>query len=255
MNIVIYGAVLTTLVATPWLNSDALIIPKIMSLTCLSFFLLPKIFAQYSVLKTNRILRVASLLALFFVFQMILVMIISEAPFEQEIFGRTGRGLGFITYFSLIIIFVYVTVTIKSINITRILQGLTISCLGSSAYSILQYYGFDFFNWASRTNGIVGTLGNPNFQSSFIAISFIPALVYIWSKQYRVIYLPIIVSIFIFTLYITESTQGYIALASSTASIILFTPVSGVIGMNILFCNSPFFQIFQINTNFFNMDS
>ena len=221
MNIVIYGAVLTTLVATPWLNSDALIIPKIMLLTCLSLFLLPKIFAQYAVLKTNRILRVTSLLVLFFVIQMMLVMVISEAPFEQEIFGRTGRGLGFITYFSLIIIFVYVAATIKSIDITRILQGLMISCLGSSVYSILQYYGFDFFNWASRTNGIIGTLGNPNFQSSFIATAFIPAIVYVWSKHYRVIYLPIIVSIFVFTLYITESTQGYIALASSTASIIL----------------------------------
>ena len=139
MNIVIYGAVLTTLVATPWLNSDALIIPKIMLLTCLSLFLLPKIFAQYAVLKTNRILRVTSLLVLFFVIQMMLVMVISEAPFEQEIFGRTGRGLGFITYFSLIIIFVYVAATIKSIDITRILQGLMISCLGSSVYSILQY--------------------------------------------------------------------------------------------------------------------
>ena len=221
MNIVIYGAVLTTLVTTPWLNSDALIIPKIMLLTSLSLFLLPKIFTQYTVLKTNRILRVTSLLVLFFVIQMILVMAISEAPFEQEIFGRTGRGLGFITYFSLIIIFVYVAATIKSIDITRILQGLMISCLGSSVYSILQYYGFDFFNWASRTNGIIGTLGNPNFQSSFIATAFIPAIVYVWSKHYRVIYLPIIVSIFVFTLYITESTQGYIALASSTASIIL----------------------------------
>jgi len=221
MSIVIYGAVFTTLVATPWANSDALIIPKIMSLTCVSFFLIPKIFVQYSVLKTNRISRAISLLALFFVFQMILVMVISEAPFEQEIFGRTGRGLGFITYFSLIIIFVYVAATIKSINVTRILQGLMISCLGSSAYSILQYYGFDFFNWASRTNGIIGTLGNPNFQSSFIAIAFIPALVYIWTERYRAIYLPIIVSIFMFTLYITESTQGYIALTSSAASIIL----------------------------------
>ena len=221
MNIVIYGAVLTTLVATPWLNSDALIIPKIMLLTCLSLFLLPKIFAQYAVLKTNKILRVTSLLVLFFVIQMMLVMVISEAPFEQEIFGRTGRGLGFITYFSLIIIFVYVAATIKSIDITRILQGLMISCLGSSVYSILQYYGFDFFNWASRTNGIIGTLGNPNFQSSFIATAFIPAIVYVWSKHNRVIYLPIIVSIFVFTLYITESTQGYIALASSTLSIIL----------------------------------
>ena len=221
MNIVIYGAVLTTLVATPWLNSDALIIPKIMLLTCLSLFLLPKIFAQYAVLKTNKILRVTSVLVLFFVIQMMLVMVISEAPFEQEIFGRTGRGLGFITYFSLIIIFVYVAATIKSIDITRILQGLMISCLGSSVYSILQYYGFDFFNWASRTNGIIGTLGNPNFQSSFIATAFIPSIVYVWSKHNRVIYLPIIVSIFVFTLYITESTQGYIALASSTASIIL----------------------------------
>ena len=221
MNIVIYGAVLTTLVATPWLNSDALIIPKIMLLTCLSLFLLPKIFAQYAVLKTNKILRVTSLLVLFFVIQMMLVLVISEAPFEQEIFGRTGRGLGFITYFSLIIIFVYVAATIKSIDITRILQGLMISCLGSSVYSILQYYGFDFFNWASRTNGIIGTLGNPNFQSSFIATAFIPAIVYVWSKHNRVIYLPIIVSIFVFTLYITESTQGYIALASSTLSIIL----------------------------------
>jgi len=221
MNIVVNGAVLTTLIATPWFNSDALIIPKIMSLTCLSFFLIPKLFSQYSVLKTNRISRLVSLLAVFFVFQMILVIAVSEAPFEQEIFGRTGRGLGFITYLSLVIIFVYVIATIRPSNITKILQGLMISCAGSSFYSILQYYGFDFFNWASRTNGIIGTLGNPNFQSSYIAIAFIPVLVYLWSKKYRLIYLPIIASIFVFTLFITESIQGYVALVFSSSSIIL----------------------------------
>jgi O-antigen ligase len=173
------------------------------------------------VLKTNRISRLVSLLAVFFVFQMILVIAVSEAPFEQEIFGRTGRGLGFITYSSLVIIFVYVIATIRPSNITKILQGLMISCAGSSFYSILQYYGFDFFNWASRTNGIIGTLGNPNFQSSYIAIAFIPVLVYLWSKKYRLIYLPIIASIFVFTLFITESIQGYVALVFSSSSIIL----------------------------------
>jgi O-antigen ligase len=152
---------------------------------------------------------------------MVVVMFISNAPFEQEFFGRTGRGLGFITYFSLIVIMLYTAININIINIPKIFQGLLLSCLLSSIYSIFQFYGVDFSDWRTQTNGIIGTLGNPNFQSSFIAISIVPTIVYLWPRKFRSLLISCALIILVFTLYICESTQGYIALASSSAVFIL----------------------------------
>ena len=153
--------------------------------------------------------------------QMIVVMLVSSAPFEQEFFGRTGRGLGFITYFSLFIVALYTAVNIKFSDIKIVFQGLFLACLSSSIYSIFQYFGYDFFDWRTQTNGIIGTLGNPNFQSSFVAIALIPSLVLFWNKKNNAYWLIPILLILLFTLYICESTQGYIAILASTMVFIL----------------------------------
>jgi O-antigen ligase len=153
-------------------------------------------------------------ISILFIAQMVLVMVCSKAPFEQEFFGRTGRGLGFLTYFSLLIVMLVVAATFKSNKIEKISFWILLSALFSSIYSIMQFFGFDFADWRTQTNGIIGTIGNPNFQSSFIAIAFFPSLIYLWKKKLKIIFI-ISMLIFLFTLYICESTQGYVALLSS----------------------------------------
>ncbi len=221
MKRVIFGAAIVTLVATPWISSDALIIPKIISLACLASFLIPTLIINYKTFLTDRKIKLLLFLCVIYIIQMVIVMFISKAPFEQEFFGRTGRGLGFITYFSLVVIMLYTAININLSNMPKIFQGLLFSCLLSSIYSIFQFFGVDFSDWRTQTNGIIGTIGNPNFQSSFIAISFVPTMVYLWPRKNRLFLILGAVFVLLFTLYICESTQGYIALASSLAVFIL----------------------------------
>jgi hypothetical protein len=104
-------------------------------------------------------------------------MVVTIPPFEQQFFGRTGRGLGFVTEFSLLVVLVIAYSYIKEDKLKLILFTLIASSLISTIYSILQRFNFDIFDWNTRTNGIIGTLGNPNFQSSFAAMSIVPTLV------------------------------------------------------------------------------
>ena len=215
MKPVVYGAVFITIVTTPWASFDALIIPKIISLACLSAYLLPSIIKNYKNFFIDSKRTTLLVISVLFIIQMSVVMALSSAPFEQEFFGLTGRGLGFITYFSLFILALYTAVNVRFSDIKIVFQGLFLACFSSSIYSILQYFGYDFFAWRSQTNGIIGTLGNPNFQSSFVAIALIPSIVLFSNKKNSVYWLIPISSVLLFTLYICESTQGYIAILAS----------------------------------------
>jgi len=216
MNIVFPSATIITLALTPWVNSDALIIPKIILIFVFASYLLPILLTNYKVILNKSKLRILTIISVIFVLSMLATMYTSEAPFEQEFFGRTGRGLGFVTYFSLIIIMIYTAMRIKHLDLLKLCKWLFLSCLISSTYSVLQYYGYDIFEWRTQTNGIIGTIGNPNFQSSFVSIAFLPSVVYLWNQKNRVIKVISTAIFFGFTIYICESTQGYIALLASS---------------------------------------
>ena len=220
LSIIVSLAVAVTISLSPWVNSDSLIIPKLMILFSGALFLIPRLFVGYR--NKTHILgyKILFVLASIFMGQMLLVMIVSKAPFAQEFFGRTGRALGFVTYFSLIVILL-VTSIYSVVNKANIINlGIVLSCLVSSGYSILQRFGFDIFDWVTYTNGIIGTLGNPNFQSSFAAMALLPALVIFSGSIIRYLALILITGTLIFTLYICQSTQGYLA---SGLSIGVFT--------------------------------
>jgi len=217
MRKIIFGSVAVTLVATPWVSAEALIIPKIIVLACMALYIIPETFMNLRGNNANKLVVVSTSLIVLFIIQMMIVMVVSKAPFEQEFFGRTGRGLGFLTYFSLLTITSYTVLKIKFSDLSKIFQGMFISCILASTYSIFQFFGIDFFDWRTQTNGIIGTIGNPNFQSSFVAIAFVPTVIYLWNFKYKYLLISIIGSIFLFTLYICRSTQGYIALAAASS--------------------------------------
>jgi O-antigen ligase len=140
-------------------------------------------------------------------------MAFSDAPIEQQIFGRTGRGLGFATLFSLIIISLSCAIFIKKSDQKILIKGIAIGGTFASVYAISQSFGLDFFPWDSKTNGVIGTLGNPNFVSSFAAMAILPSLVYVSGRNRAILYQLPVFMLFILTIFRAESTQGYITLA------------------------------------------
>ena len=211
---IIYAAILISLIFTP-MNYDALTIPKVILLFCLVLHLFPKTLVRYKEILANRKLKFLVIVSLLMILQMLIVIIVSEAPIEQQIFGRTGRGLGLMTYSSLILLSIFTAIYIRIENLKLVIGAIIITCSISSVYSVLQKYDLDIFNWNSKTNGIIGTLGNPNFQSSFAAMVFIPAIIYAWNMRYRYILVLGTGLFFSFIIYITQSTQGYVAILAS----------------------------------------
>ena len=128
INFVITAAVTITLALTPWVNSDSLIIPKGIILFSTALFLIPKVIIKYRKLIHLPGYKLIFWLSILFILQMVLVMALSEAPFAQEFFGRTGRALGFATYFSLTIVLLSVVAYSKLIHLEPyILISLTLS--------------------------------------------------------------------------------------------------------------------------------
>jgi O-antigen ligase len=129
--------------------------------------------------------------------------------------------MGFITFISFIIILLASSIIIKFAHIKILLNAIIAAGLVTSFYSCIQFFGLDFFKWSSKTNGIIGTLGNPNSQSSFAAMILIPTVVILWTSKYKWVLVPSTVLALLFTVYISQSTQGYISVISSTLTITL----------------------------------
>lgn len=86
------------------------------------------------------------------------------------LFGETQRRLGFLTYcgfaiFMLVSAFYIRLSQLNTLYYTNFIMG---TILGG--YGLLQYFGKDFVPWSNPYNRIIGTLGNPNFASSMMAI-------------------------------------------------------------------------------------
>ena len=158
-KVLVFGIIAIALAMTPGLNKDSLILPKVIILFCLALFLLPIILKNINVLLTNRLNKTLAILVLTLLVDGTLILINSTSPIEQLIFGRMGRGLGFITFFSVIIILIASSIFIKMDKIDFLLKGIILAGLVNGLYALLQFFKLDVFKWDSKTNGIIGTLG------------------------------------------------------------------------------------------------
>jgi hypothetical protein len=210
-NLIIGAAILNTLILTPFFNKDAMIIPKLMIMFTLAMFLVPIIYLNRRTVLNNKLLKIFTFLNIILLIQSFIILVISSAPIEQQVFGRTGRGLGLITVIALSVSTLVFAILVDKNSSKKLLLGLIISGFVSSLYSVCQSFGIDLLKWDSRTNGVIGTLGNPNFQSAFAAMMIVPSFLY-WLQKRNKIYLSFLLPIvFIYTIYRTQSTQGILA--------------------------------------------
>ena len=211
LQIMVIFTFLHTIAITPFWNKDGMIIPKLIIMFTLAMFLFPILVINRQLFLSSKITKFVLIVQCVLLVQNLIVLITSSAPLEQQIFGRTGRGLGLITTFSLAIILLATILLVENNQKNHILLGLIISGFISSFYSVLQSFGIDLLKWESRTNGVIGTLGNPNFQSAFAAIVLVPSILYFSKSRKQYLLALISFMFFSFTIYRTQSTQGIIA--------------------------------------------
>lgn len=141
---------------------------------------------------------------------MVIASLLSETTLARAIFGLPGRNNGLIYYISILILLLIAKNCLVSSRFEkRLLLSIQIPFLVNIFYSFLQFIGEDPIPWANPYNPIIGTFGNPNFASSFLAASAIFYLFMSFQAKGYVRFVYLIFSAFSISLSaLSESIQG-----------------------------------------------
>ena len=223
MQVVTWTAFLVTLIVAPWSAYDPINVPKLAVIAIGGFSSAGFLVANPSIFKDSRY-RCFNLIAGLFILDLLVVLFFSSNNFDKGFFGTFGRSTGFVAYVSLALLFLGATVGSSKLAMQKFSIVLLLAGLLSSIYGVFQSINIDPFNWSNPYSPVIGFLGNPNFQSSFLGFSGITAFAYVLSsdtkRTYRfagIIYLAI-------TTYVikeTDSQQGLLVLLGGIGIVLL----------------------------------
>ena len=184
--------------------------------------------------------RLPILVVLTFILDLVLVLVFAGNNFNQEFYGTFGRATGFVAYVSLAGLLIAGIISASSYSLKRFSWFLISAGAFSMVYGVIQALGVDPVNWAKGLNPVIGFVGNPNFQSSFVAFSAIVAFAILIRQSSARIKagLTVFLAFAIFVIYKTQSKQGFVVLAGGIA-VILFVITSPV------FLNIAMFEFFN----------
>jgi hypothetical protein len=106
-----------------------------------------------------------------------------------------------------------------------ILMGLLVSAVISSAYACLQFIGLDIYKWDTKTNGVIGTLGNPNFIGAFLGMFIAAYFAYGISAQSSKVFrysMLLVIPITAFEIIDSRAIQGRVVGAAGFAIVGFF---------------------------------
>lgn len=138
------------------------------------------------------------------------------------ILGKDQRQLGLITYSGLAI---YMLVTSKYFSFKskrKLQQAIFFIGTVNIVYGLMQHTGNDFVKWNNQYNPIIGTLGNPNFAASFMAIVATLSFSFMFNRSsttfVKLMYLLITAGLLV-NIYFSDAKQGIL---SSGLGILVF---------------------------------
>ena len=210
-----WTAGLATLFVLPKNAFDPINVPKLLVIAVGGFMALGALVMQRRVFLHPRY-RMVQLFAAAFVLDLVLVLLVSGTNFNQEFFGTFGRATGFVAYVSLTSLLVAAVVAAHQSTINRVVWTLVVTGALSIAYGLIQAADADPMNWVSGYNPVIGFLGNPNFQSSFIGFNGVLVFALMLNKQYSVVIRSLLFVDLVLSAYVigaTDSQQGFLVLA------------------------------------------
>jgi len=215
------------LAIAPTYSNDPINIPKFFLLTLFSMTILGIALSQVRNF-TQGLNKWFLILATAFIIQMTLVLLFSNAPFNQQFYGMNGRNTGALAYFALICLAIGAALIAKTSYIEKVVYALLGTGLLTIGYGFLQTTGNDPVKWNNPYNSMLGFLGNPNFSSSFLGITSVAAVALGLKVNARISLRISSVVYILLALYLiikSQSQQGVLVFAAGTA-IVLYLFIS-----------------------------
>ena len=142
---------------------------KMWALIFFSSWLMGFIYFYKNVIFSNKTLAKSLYLVLAFLLSALTVTVFTDFKYVA-FFGDTQRRNGFLSYFSLALMFIAVIMFIKAQNVKNLFLVTYLVSIVSGIYGFMQTTGRDFVDWVNPHNALIGTQGNPNFSSAVMAI-------------------------------------------------------------------------------------
>ena len=168
INLVFVGSALTTLYFNSRLQ-DPFNSPKMWLLMLLAASLVGYIlFFEFSRVKSRYFTLVIGILGAFI--SSCLIATFASSDIVVSMFGESQRRNGFITYLSLVVLFIALICYLEYEHLQRLTVTLGVTSVLLVVYGLMQYFGNDFVSWNNPYNRVIVTAGNPNFSAAIFAI-------------------------------------------------------------------------------------
>jgi O-antigen ligase len=222
--IVLIAGIGTGLIITPSISMDPINIPKLSVLVPSAFVILGVLLLSLKkfLLSANRVFLT---LLLLFLIQITLVLLLAEAPFNQQFFGVSGRNTGFLAYFSL----VFLSLGASFASSAKMLERISYSAISigilSALYGLLQTTGNDPIKWNNPYNSVITFLGNPNFASSSLGMCSVAAFALLLGRKRSIVIKGLLLALIITSVALTllsKSQQGTLVFAAGSFAVLTY---------------------------------
>jgi O-antigen ligase len=218
-----WTALLATLAVSPWLTLDPINLPKLVVIAAGGFAVIAALVSSWKAL-VARAHRTVVILCAAFALDLLLVLVFAGTNFYQELFGTAGRCTGFVAYISLTGLLLGSALIADKRSLVRVTTYLMAAGAASIAYGLIQIAGADPVGWVNKYNTVIGFLGNPNFQSSFVGFVGVMAFALIMDQQAKPPIRAMYALYFLLAIIViikTDSQQGLLVLAGGMAIVVL----------------------------------
>ena len=154
---------------------DPINLPKLLVLTIGTTLLLITSFFDK---KKSEIFSIKSInfISSFFIFFLIISGLLSNQNLNRTLIGNYGRNNGLISYFCLIIIFLYASNYSRRNESSLVIRNFSILGAVLSLYGVIQMNRADFFHFVYGGNPIILTVGNEDFSSLLLSLTVIASI-------------------------------------------------------------------------------
>lgn len=216
---------LVTLAISPGLSIDPINAPKFLILTVFGVISIGLVLPNLK-FSTNmdRDRFISILMVGLFTSGLVVAFLRGETSWKEQFFGVNGRNTGFVTYVSLAFIFLALVIFFSRELLSKSIMTLVVCGSISSVYGLLQFLDLDPVRWNSQYSPIIGFLGNPNFQSSFVGMASVALFDRLFRNEPSKFQKGIVVAGLLLNLFIvvkSDSQQGLLVFLFGTSIILL----------------------------------